>query len=85
MSAVPSVSSQISGPVVRKCMSEFAGLLNCCGIQCRFGSEATISSARAMAPFIPFAPSVRTSSAPYAFSIRRRSRLIVSGMARTSG
>ncbi len=45
-------------------MSEFAGLLNWFGIQWCFGSEATISSAFAMAPFIPFAPSVSTSSAP---------------------
>ena len=38
----------------------------------------------AMAPFIPPAPGVRTSSAPRAFSKLRRSVLIVSGMVRTS-
>jgi len=46
----------------------------------RDGSEAAISSALATAPFIPFAPSVRISSAPNAASTRRRSRLIVSGI-----
>ncbi len=35
-----------------------------------------------MAPFIPFAPSVSTSSAPYASSRLRRSALMVSGRVR---
>ena len=43
-------------------------------------SEATISSAFAIAPFIPFAPSVSTSLAPNALSTCRRSTLIVSGI-----
>ena len=32
MSIFPSVSAQISGPVVRKWTSGFAGFLNCCGM-----------------------------------------------------
>ena len=38
-----------------------------------------------MAPGMPFGPSVRTSSAPKARSMRRRSIDIVSGMVRRSG
>ena len=44
--------------------------------------ESLSSSAFLIAPFIPFAPSVRTSSAPYAFKRFLRSRLIVSGSVR---
>ena len=43
------------------------------------------SRARASAPRMPFAPSVRTRSAPNARSMRRRSIDIVSGMVRTRG
>ncbi len=50
MSALPSVSFQISGPVVSKWTSGFAGFLNCCGSQYFVGSEATICSAFAIAP-----------------------------------
>ena len=82
-SAAPSVSSQISSAVVRRWISGFAGLLNWPTSRKRSGSLATISSARAIAPFMPFAPSVSTSSAPKAVSMRRRSRLIVSGMVST--
>ena len=85
MSTLPSVSFQISGPVVLKWMSGFAGFLNCCGMKCRFGSPPTISSALAMAPGMPLAPSVSTSSAPNASSMRRRSRDMVSGMVSLSG
>ena len=85
MSTLPSVSFQISGPVVRKWMSGLAGFLNCCGRKYLFGSLATISSALAMAPFMPLAPSVRTSSAPKALSMRRRSIDMVSGMVRMMG
>ena len=66
-------------------MRGLAGFSNCWGIQYLLGSLATISRARAMAPFIPFAPSVRTRSAPKARSMRRRSIDMVSGMVRTMG
>ena len=46
------------------------------------GVSATISSALATAPFMPPAGSVRTSSAPYALSSRRRSIDIEDGIAR---
>jgi hypothetical protein len=84
-STLPSVSRQISGPVVSKWMRGLAGFSNCWGIQYFFGSLATISRALAMAPDMPFAPSVRTSSAPKALSMRRRSMDIVSGIVRTMG
>ena len=45
-----------------------------------FGISAASSFALAIAPFMPFAPSLSTSSAPYAFISWRRSTLIVSGM-----
>ena len=61
------------------------GFLNCCGMKNLDGSLATSSSAFAIAPGIPFAPSVSTSSAPKARSMRRRSSDIVSGMVRTIG
>src|ERR1039457_6560847 len=41
-SMVPSVSSQISGPVVRKWISGLAGFLNCWSSRNRLGSAATI-------------------------------------------
>ena len=40
MSTLPSVSFQISGPVVWKWISGFAGFLNCCGMKYFFGSLA---------------------------------------------
>ncbi len=84
MSQAPSVSFQISSAVVRRWISGFAGLVNWPTSRKRFGSLATISAARAIAPFMPLAPSVSTSSAPKACSMRRRSMLIVSGMVSTS-
>ena len=68
--------------MVVSCTSGLAGFLNCCGMKYRDGSDATISSAFAIAPFIPFAPSVSTSLAPNALSTCRRSTLIVSGIVR---
>lgn len=47
-----------------------------------FGVSLASSFAFAIAPDMPFVPSVRTSSAPYAFSMLRRSTLMVSGMVR---
>ena len=80
-STLPSVSFQISGPVVALCAAGFAGFTNCPGMKL-LGISLESSSAFAIAPFIPLAPSVRTSSAPYAFSMLRRSTLMVSGMVR---
>ena len=75
----PSVSSQISGPVVALWIAGLAGLTNCPGIKLPSISFAS-SDALAMAPFMPFAPSVSTSSAPYALRMLRLSTLMVSGM-----
>ena len=44
--------------------------------------SARISSALAIAAFMPFGPGVSTISAPMAMSSTRRSMLIVSGMVR---
>ena len=44
------------------------------------GISSRICSARSIAPFIPLAPSVSSSSAPYAFKNLRRSTLMVSGI-----
>ena len=84
-SIAPSVSSQISGPVVCSWMAGLAGFLNCCGMKYALGSAAAISSALAIAPVMPSAPGVRTSFAPKAASTLRRSMLIVSGMVSVSG
>ena len=81
ISTCPSVSFQISGPVVFLCTSGFAGFTNCPGIKLS-GISFASSSAFSIAPFIPFAPSVRTNSAPYAFKIFLRSTLMVSGIVR---
>jgi hypothetical protein len=79
MSTLPSVSFQTSSAVVLRWIAGLAGFLNCCGRK-ESGVEAASSSALATAPFIPFGPSVRTSSAPKALRIFRLSMLIVSGM-----
>ena len=54
-SALPSVSSQISGPVVFSWMAGLAGLLNCWGRKYFSGSPAASSSAVRTAPFMPSA------------------------------
>ena len=59
----PSVSAQISSAVVRRCTSGLAGFSNCCGTKAPSVSSA-ISSALAIAPRMPSAPGVSTSSAP---------------------
>ena len=81
MSTFPSVSFQISGPVVFLWIAGFAGFTNCPGIKL-FGISLLNSSAFAIAPFIPLVPSVSTISAPYAFKMLRRSTLMVSGIVR---
>ena len=48
------------------------------------GAASRISSAFRIAPLIPSAPGVKTNCAPNALSRLRRSRLMVSGMVRTS-
>src|ERR1017187_8935627 len=81
----PPVSSQISGPVVRKWISGLAGVLNYSNSTKRPGSEATIPSARAMEPAMPSKPSVRIRLAPSALSTLRRSTDMVSGMVSVMG
>jgi hypothetical protein len=46
---------RISGPVVRRCASGFAGLLNCCGMY-HSGFSANSSSARRTAACMPSCP-----------------------------
>ena len=81
MSISPLVSAQISGPVVFSWIAGFAGVLNCWGMK-ELGMLAASSSALAMAPYMPLAPSVSSSSAPRALRSFRRSILMVSGMVR---
>ena len=54
------------------------------GLDLRFGASTALTSAFLMAPFMPSAPGVSTSSAPIALSRVRLSTLIVSGMVRIS-
>ena len=63
ISTSPSVSFHISGPVVSKCIFGFAGFWNWLGIKA-LSIVAASSEAFSIAPFIPFAPSVSTTSAP---------------------
>jgi hypothetical protein len=83
MSTLPSVSFQISSAVVRRWMAGLDGLENCWRMTL-FGILAASSSALAIAPFMPFAPSVRTRRAPRTLRILRRSVVIVSGIVRMS-
>ena len=62
MSTAPPVSSQISGPVARRCASGLAGFLNCSSMAAR-GISLTSSAARATASRINV-PGVITTSAP---------------------
>ena len=80
-STLPSVSFQISGPVVALCTAGLAGLSNCPRITAP-GIDSLSSSAFAIAPFIPLEPSVSTSSAPYDARRFLLSTLIVSGSVR---
>jgi hypothetical protein len=75
------VSFQISSAVVWRWISGLAGFSNCWGMIAP-GWSAASSSALAIAPFMPFGPSVSTSSAPSSASILRRSSDMVSGMVR---
>ena len=78
-SKFPFVSSQISSAVVFICISGLAGFSNCWGI-IELGVEINNSSARATAPFIPFAASVSSILAPKNANIFLRSRDILSGI-----
>ncbi len=62
-STSPSVSAQISSAVVSRWASGLAGFWNCWGTKAP-SIWAAISSAWAMAPRMPSAPAVSTSSAP---------------------
>mmetsp|Transcript_8766 Transcript_8766/g.29861 ORF Transcript_8766/g.29861 Transcript_8766/m.29861 type:complete len:204 (-) Transcript_8766:418-1029(-) len=77
-SNLPPVSAQISGPVVSRWIFGLSGLENCCSM--KPFSLATISSALAIAPFMPLAAGVSTTLAPKALSIPRRSRLMEAGI-----
>ena len=79
ISTLPSVSFQISGPVVPIWALGFTGFTNCPGMKLS-GISFASSSAFSMAPVMPSSPGVSTISAPYAFSMLRRSMLMVSGM-----
>ena len=83
MSTFPSVSRQISSAVVRRWTAGFEGFVNCCRMTL-LGILACNSSALAMAPRIPFGPSVNTTRAPRIFSSLRRSNDMVSGIVSTS-
>src|SRR5882724_3673319 len=83
MSTLPSVSFQISSAVVLRWIAGLAGLANCWRMRLP-GILAASSSAFAMAPFMPFGPSVRMTRAPRILSSLRRSMLIVSGIVRMS-
>mmetsp|Transcript_94 Transcript_94/g.285 ORF Transcript_94/g.285 Transcript_94/m.285 type:complete len:203 (-) Transcript_94:417-1025(-) len=71
MSKLPLVSAHTSGPVVSRCTFGLSAFSNCCSMNAF--SLATISSAFAIAPFIPLAAGVSTTLAPNALSITRRS------------
>mmetsp|Transcript_19912 Transcript_19912/g.46775 ORF Transcript_19912/g.46775 Transcript_19912/m.46775 type:complete len:261 (+) Transcript_19912:274-1056(+) len=81
ISISPSVSFQISGPVVSRCILTFASFSNCCRIiPFPSGRPATISFALARAPGTAVSFGVSTTSAPNDISIIRRSTDIVSGI-----
>mmetsp|Transcript_36416 Transcript_36416/g.96037 ORF Transcript_36416/g.96037 Transcript_36416/m.96037 type:complete len:335 (+) Transcript_36416:495-1499(+) len=82
MSISPSVSAQISGPVVSRWIFGLSALLNCWSIRPLAPSSATIISAFLTAPPMPLAAGVRTSLAPSALSMTRRSIDIDSGIVR---
>mmetsp|Transcript_58924 Transcript_58924/g.161619 ORF Transcript_58924/g.161619 Transcript_58924/m.161619 type:complete len:207 (+) Transcript_58924:427-1047(+) len=83
MSISPLVSAQISGPVVSRWIFGLSLLLNCCSSLPFSPSDATICSAFLTAPPMPLGAGVRTSLAPSALSITRRSIDIDSGMVST--
>mmetsp|Transcript_21906 Transcript_21906/g.50541 ORF Transcript_21906/g.50541 Transcript_21906/m.50541 type:complete len:279 (-) Transcript_21906:95-931(-) len=84
ISTFPSVSLQISGPVVSRWIFGLSGLLNCCNRNPSPLSDDTISSALAMAPPIPLGAGVKTTSAPNALSKTRRSMDMLSGIVKMS-
>ena len=79
ISSLPPVSRQISSAVVRIWTAGLAGFWNCCGMKLS-GISFSSSSARAIAPVMPFSRGVSSSRAPRKRSILRRSIDIESGM-----
>ena len=79
----PPVSSQISSAVVRRWASGLAGFSNCWRM-IELACWAFNSSARWMAPFMPWSAGVNSISAPSSASMRRRSTDMLSGMVRIS-
>mmetsp|Transcript_6726 Transcript_6726/g.15533 ORF Transcript_6726/g.15533 Transcript_6726/m.15533 type:complete len:244 (-) Transcript_6726:252-983(-) len=84
ISTFPSVSAQISGPVVSRCILGLSGLLNCCKRNPSEPRLSTTSSALDIAPPMPLAAGVNLTSAPKALSSTRRSILIDSGIVKMS-
>ncbi len=80
-STLPPVSFQISSAVVRSCTSGLAGLSNWAGMTA-LGKDLASSAARAMAPPMPLAAGVSSSSAPRCERILRRSSDMDSGITR---
>ena len=79
----PSVSAQISSPVCATCAAGFAGFVNWEAMIAPGRSEA-MRSASATAADTPPLGSVRTSSAPKARTIARRSTDMEAGMTITT-
>ena len=77
------MSVQISSAVVRRWTSGLASFSNCWGITAP-GVASMMAWARLIAPFIPSAAGVSTSSAPSSLNILRRSIDILSGITRVS-
>mmetsp|Transcript_22974 Transcript_22974/g.31838 ORF Transcript_22974/g.31838 Transcript_22974/m.31838 type:complete len:206 (+) Transcript_22974:186-803(+) len=82
ISMLPSVWSQISGPVVSRWILGLSGLLNCCRIKAFSPSSSAICSAFLTAPPIPLAAGVSTTLAPKALSKILLSMDMLSGMVR---
>ena len=81
ISTFPSVSCQISCAVVTLWIAGLASFSNCCGMNA-FPYSSFSCAAFSIAPRIPARPGVSTISAPSAFTILRRSILMVSGIVR---
>ena len=80
-STLPSSASQISGPVVKRWISGFAGFENWSGRNT--SPRDAIALAASTASFIPPSDSVISTRAPYSRSSPSRSRLIPCGIVST--
>jgi hypothetical protein len=76
---LPSVSAQISSAVVATCAAGLSGFSNCMGMKA-LSRAAAMRAASSMAPFMPLAASVSTTSAPRPRTSLRRSTDMDSGM-----